>query len=63
MKRAASLFLFIVFITFHSQAHRSGMKTEKGAKYDNTHESVWTKYVPLAQKSKIRGLFTPLRRK
>jgi hypothetical protein len=39
------------------------MKTRKGGKYENTHESVWVGYVPLAQKARIRGLFMPLKTK
>jgi hypothetical protein len=46
-----------------AQAHRSGIKTQKGGKYENTHESVWARYVPLAQKRRIRGHFMPKRQR
>ncbi len=32
------------------QAHQSGIKTKKGGRYENQHESVWSRYVLLAQK-------------
>jgi hypothetical protein len=30
---------------------------------ENTHESVWARYVPLAQKRRIRGHFMPKRQR
>lgn len=39
------------------QAHQSDLRTKKGGKHENQHESVWEKYVPLAQKPcQNRGL-------
>ena len=36
-------------------AHRGGLKTMKGVKYENQHESVWMRQVPLAQKTGRSG--------
>ena len=46
-----------------AQAHRSGIKTKKGGKYENQHESVWARYVPLAQKMQNRRHFMPQRQR
>ena len=35
----------------------------QGGKYENPHESVWARYVPLAQKRRIRGHFMPKRQR
>ena len=32
------------------KAHRSGIKTKNGGKHEEQHESVWAKYVQVAQK-------------
>jgi len=46
-----------------AQAHRSGIKTKKGERYENQHEIVWAKYVSLAQKNQNSRHFMPKRQR